>query len=548
MTQDPIGPREVATRLRRIVVSERSTVVGVAVAAVAVALLYVSGSMADTENTLQVMGFDPDRAALIGALTAGAVASAIVSVAGGRFIFATLTAAAAVGAGFWKTFRHESGTALKSKPPDGVFDPLGWTLTVVTLVVAALIVGWAAAVLGADVRRAIRAVAAAAASLVRDPTGRRRALPRVGAAILVVILLAVALPIFGDMMNFAPDVHMRRDAPAQVGLFVPGSATGSAAGASSGPASTRASVLVPPADLVPGPVPGSLVTAGALSTARPWAANPPTGGGRVYSVALPAPWVGGLTKHATIDIYLPPGYDKSTARYPVIYEPHQPAWAWQQGMHFTSILDDLIRTGAMPPEIVVFVDQYGGPYADSQCADSYDGKEWFDRYLGQIVPAWVDANLRTIPTRAARALLGFSTGGYCAAAALTHHPDVFGSAIIFSGYFVSGIRTSTTPTAYRPFNNNPVLEAKMSPINIIPNLPAAVRSSMFVAFSADPGNTFYGAQITAFAKVLDANGVSVAILPTPLGHSWAAVREGVPAVLSMLAARQVTLGVFTGSQ
>ncbi|MHB8397449.1 MAG: alpha/beta hydrolase [Candidatus Limnocylindrales bacterium] len=546
MSNDPISPREVATRLRPLIIAERASVIGVAVAAVVVAVLYGSGSMADTENTLQVMGFDPDRAILIGALIAGAVAAVTVAVAGGRFVVAVLACAATVGLGFWTTFRHESGSALKSRPPDGVFDPIGWSLTVLTLVVAGLIVGWAAAVLGADVRRGARAVYRAAASLARDRTAWRADLPKVAAAILVVVLLVVSLPIFGDMMNFDPDVHMRRAAPPQVGLFVPGSTSGGGA-ANSGATSTRASVLIPPADLVPGPVVGSLVTAGALSTATPWSAHPPSGGGRTYSVNLPAPWVGGLTDHATIDIYLPPGYDKSTARYPVIYEPHQPLWAWQQGMHFTSILDSLIRSGAVPPEIVIFVDQYGGPYADSQCADSYDGKEWFDRYLGQIVPAWADANLRTIPTRAARSLLGFSTGGYCAAAAITHHPDVFGSAISFSGYFVSGIRTSTTPTAYRPFGGNPVIEAKQSPINIVPSIPAALRSTMFVAFSADPGNTFYGTQITAFAKVLDANGVAVAILPTPLGHSWAAVREEIPAVLAMLAARQAALGVFTGN-
>ena len=429
----------------------------------------------------------------------------------------------------------------------------------------AFVVGWAAATLGADVRAGSLNVWSAIRSFGGNNGKRLREGRPVAGAILVIAMLIVAVPIFGDMMNFDPDVHMRQDAPIGVGLFgdtsntashspsfttvTPGQGSTSATparGSSSAPAARNDSLVVP-ADLVPGPVAGSFVTAGALSTAHPWSTHPPTGGGRVYSVNLPAPWIGGLTDHATIDIYLPPGYDSSLERYPVIYEPHQPEWAWQRGMRFTSIVDDLIRTGTIPPEIVVFIDQYGGPYADTECADSWDGKEWFDRYLGQTVPAWVDANLRTIATPAARTLFGFSSGGYCAAAGLTHHPDVFDTAIIFSGYFVSGIHTTTTPVAYLPFNNDPAREAAQSPINIVPTLPADVRSRLFVAFSADPANAFYGAQITAFAHVLDASGASVAILPTPLGHSWAAVREQVPAVLTILAERQVTLGMFLGT-
>ena len=262
------------------------------------------------------------------------------------------------------------------------------------------------------------------------------------------------------------------------------------------------------------------------------------------SINLPAPWTGGLRDYATIDVYLPPGYDSGTQRYPVIYEPHQPLWAWEQGMHATSLLDSLIRSGDIPPAIVVYVGQYGGPYADTECADSWDGREWFDRYLGVDVPSYVDGHFRTIATVAARALLGFSSGGYCAAAAIAHHPDVFGSALIFSGYFEAGIKTTTTPVAGLPFNNDPALEAAVSPIDVVPRLSAAQRRTMFLTFSADPANRFYGDQITTFAGVLDAANVAFAILPTPLGHSWAAVREQLPDVLAILAARMVKLGVF----
>jgi enterochelin esterase-like enzyme len=548
------------------------TVVGVVAAVLVVVAIVQSGFLDDYNNTLQVMGFDPDRATLITALLVGAIAGAVVSLIGGSFRVAVLTGAIVGLVAFASVYAQETSAALVSTGSDGVFDPVGWVVTTLTLVVTVVVAAWAAAALAERVRGGVGRTWGA----LRDAAGSRTHLRRdgavMGAALACVAVLAVTLPVLGDMLNFEPDAHMRVGGPAGVALFgdgsaasatasapaaapsasVPGPSSGAMAGTHSHHGSGTSAVtpasapgpLVIPRDLVPGPVAGSAVTANALATTRPWTTQPPAGNGRTFSVNLPAPWTGGIHDYATIDIYLPPGYDNGTQRYPVIYEPHQPLWAWEQGMHVSSFLNDLIDTGAMPPEIVVFVGQYGGPYPDSECADSYDGREWFDRYLGHDVPAWVDANLRTIATPQARALLGFSAGGYCAAAAIAHHPDVFDTALIFSGYFQAGVLTSTTPTAGRPFNDSAALEAKVSPIDVVPKIPASQRQSLFIAFSADPANRFYGDQITAFANVLDQSSVSMAILPTPLGHSWAAVREQLPTMLGILAERQVKLGVF----
>jgi len=555
------------------------TIVGVALAALVVFAMRASGFVDGFNATLQIMGFDPDRASLIAAMLEGAAGGAVVALVGGRFVVAVLAGAAAMVAGFEGVFREETRLAIASKGSDGVFDPVGWALTALTLVVSAVIVGWAAAMLARDVRQRLGRVRRAAMDLVGPRAHARRdvGVLAFGGAALVVLVLT--FPVLGDMLNFEPDAHMRMGGPQGVALFggpdgggvapsaapiaggpQPSGGTGTSTGASAAPGRTGSSgtlthtsgtrpaatsrPLVIPSDLVAGPTTGSAVSPGALATAKPWLSSVPTGGGRTLSVNLPPPWTGGIQNFVTLDVYLPPGYDTGIRHYPVIYEPHQPLWAWEQGMHISSLLDDLIRTGAIPPEIVVFVGQYGGPYPDSECADSYDGKEWFDRYLGHDVPAWVDAHFRTIQTVAARSLLGFSSGGYCAAAALTHHPDVFGSAVIFSGYFQAGVKSTTTPNAGRPFNNDPTLEASVSPIDVAPRLTAAQRHAMFVAFSADPANQFYGDQITAFANVLDSAGVPIAILPTPLGHSWAAVREQLPDMLQLLAERQVQLGVF----
>jgi enterochelin esterase-like enzyme len=299
-----------------------------------------------------------------------------------------------------------------------------------------------------------------------------------------------------------------------------------------------------PTDLVAGPLPGSLITPGAVADARPWSSARPSGHGRLYAVYLPAPWTGGFRSRIEIDVYLPPGYKIGSARYPVIYEVPYSAGTWKNGMRLPSVLDALITSGSLPPAIVVFADQFGGPYADSQCANSFDGREWFDRFVATDLVRWVDTHLRTIATSAARATFGFSAGGYCSAAILAHHPDVFGSAIVFSGYFVAGIHSGTTPNAWRPFNNDPAIINAVSPIKVIPRIPPALSARLFYVMEADPTQGFYGPQMANFAAVLQSAGVPMALFPTPLGHTWAGARRIVPTMLELVAGRMVTLGVF----
>ena len=299
-----------------------------------------------------------------------------------------------------------------------------------------------------------------------------------------------------------------------------------------------------PTGLGAGPLPGSLVTPGAVSAARPWSSSRQTGHGRLYAVYLPAPWTGGIRTAIEIDIYLPPGYDAGSARYPVIYEVPYSAGTWQDGMRLPSVLDALITVGSIPPEIVVFAGQFGGPYADSECANSFDGREWFDRFVATTLVHWVDTHLRTIAAPAARATFGFSQGGYCSAAILAHHPGIFDSAIVFSGYFVAGIHSGTTATAWRPFDNDAAIINAVSPMTVIPRIPAAQAARLFVEMEADPTQGFYGPQMAKFAAVLAAAGVPMALFPTPLGHSWAGARAIVPTMLELVAGRMVSLGVF----
>jgi len=545
------------------------SVIGLVVAAAAVALFHLSGTAAATSDTLQVMGFDPDRARLLTALISTGTAAAIVALAGAPTALGVIAGLVAGVLGFGPTALVETRAALAAQGTQGTFDPFGWAVSMVTFAVAFAVTGWAAAILAREVRQRIVAAIDSIRDLVRGgDRGRARARLASATAVLVsVVVVAAALPVFGDMVNFDPDVHMRQDAVGVPGLLDPptgsgpsnmpgatpglaaagdanpSAGTGAASPAGSGPTSPAGPPSVP-ADLVAGPLPASLITPGAVSEARPWSSSLPSGPSRVMSVSLPGPWTGGIRNTISVDVYLPPGYDAGSARYPVFVIAPQSLRTWQQGMRLPSVLDALITGGSLPPAIFVFVDASGGPYPDSECADSFDGREWFDRFVGTDLVAWVDSNLRTIATPASRATLGFSQGGYCSAAFLAHHPDVFGSSIVLSGYFVSGIHSGTTPNAWRPFNDNAAIVDAVSPMTVIPRIPASLRAGLFYVMAADSTQGFYGPQMEKFAAVLDGAGVAMAIFPTPLGHSWDAAQQLLPTMLELVAGRMVTLGVF----
>jgi pimeloyl-ACP methyl ester carboxylesterase len=58
--------------------------------------------------------------------------------------------------------------------------------------------------------------------------------------------------------------------------------------------------------------------------------------------------------------------------------------------------------------------------------------QWETFHIDQLVP-WVDANLRTVATRAGRAIAGLSQGGFGAMSYAARHPDMFAVGASFSG-------------------------------------------------------------------------------------------------------------------
>jgi enterochelin esterase-like enzyme len=132
---------------------------------------------------------------------------------------------------------------------------------------------------------------------------------------------------------------------------------------------------------------------------------------------------GGENTTRRVSIYLPPGYDQATDRYPVIYYLH----GFQSNDALSPpqirILDLGISSRRIRPFIFVVSDQltsYGGSfYANSTLTGN-----WAD-FTSKDLVVFVDKSYKTIADRNSRGICGHSMGGHGALKLGMLFPDVF---------------------------------------------------------------------------------------------------------------------------
>ena len=137
-------------------------------------------------------------------------------------------------------------------------------------------------------------------------------------------------------------------------------------------------------------------------------------------------------------VYLPPGYEDSGEKYPVVYNLIGFTGRGKMFLNdsaftpnFAERMDKLSADGKIKPMIAVLPDcftHYGGSqYINSSATGRYE-----DYLIEEIVP-FVDENFRTINDKNSRAVMGKSSGGYGALIMAMRHADVFGLACSTSG-------------------------------------------------------------------------------------------------------------------
>lgn len=178
-------------------------------------------------------------------------------------------------------------------------------------------------------------------------------------------------------------------------------------------------------------------------------------------------------------VYLPPGYDTSNARYPVLYLQHgagedETGWTRQGKANF--ILDNLIASGNTKPMILVMADGYatragyvvpdltGKPFGSPEMMQVMKERMGaFEDDMTQVLIPFIDKTFRTIPDRDHRAMAGLSMGGMQTFQITFDHLDLFSYIGGFSGamnIFEMGNKKMDLKTAYHGAMADPAAFAK----------------------------------------------------------------------------------------
>jgi enterochelin esterase-like enzyme len=133
-------------------------------------------------------------------------------------------------------------------------------------------------------------------------------------------------------------------------------------------------------------------------------------------------------------VYLPPGYDTTTERFPVVYVLH--GGQLHAGSYFKGIQsaqEALRQNGAARAMIFVFPDAFnafiGSFYLSSPTIGDYE------TYVTKELANQIDATYRTIPSRESRGITGCSMGGVGALHLGFKYPEVFSVVAANSGVY-----------------------------------------------------------------------------------------------------------------
>lgn len=241
--------------------------------------------------------------------------------------------------------------------------------------------------------------------------------------------------------------------------------------------------------------------------------------------------------------YLPPQYfTEPTRRFPVIYLLHGSPGVpldWLRG-------GDAVGAGAAAaaegsPSIIVLPHVSRWWLDDSECVDG--GHEQVETYLFSAVLPAVDAGLRTLPNRNARAIAGMSAGGYCALNMGLRHRDQISTILDMSGL----VRPTHAGGMAALFGRRADLDrvvAANSPEVYAKSLPAAPDMHVWLDSGTGDGEVLSG--LTAMNATLRGRGIDSTLHLRPGAHTFAVWRPGLRESLSWAAARMTASQVPAG--
>lgn len=141
-----------------------------------------------------------------------------------------------------------------------------------------------------------------------------------------------------------------------------------------------------------------------------------------------------LESERSYAVYLPPDYDISERRYPVLYLLHgsgDDQTGWVQFGEVLHIADNAIKSGKATPMVIIMPDANTGTRGYFNSIDN----EWRyeDFFFEELIP-YVENEYRIKGEKRYRAVAGLSMGGGGSFMYALHHPEMFSSACPLSAY------------------------------------------------------------------------------------------------------------------
>ncbi len=263
-----------------------------------------------------------------------------------------------------------------------------------------------------------------------------------------------------------------------------------------------------------------------VDTRKPGVLDTPNG--QLITVNLPG-HASHINRHGYV--YLPPQYNLARyrhIRFPVVMLFHGTPggpWNWREQLHIAATVDSMMARRLIGPMVFVMPNISSGPA--QECLNY--GAVHDETYVAQDVPADIAHRFRVSRDRSEWAMLGYSSGGYCAVNLALHHRRDFGAAASMDGYY-----WPADGPAIKRLAGDPRAQQFNDPLATVQHMPAASVPLPQFWISAGTGSVDDLHAARAFVGALQTLEHVDFVTQPGAAHDFYAWRDQIPGALAWL--------------
>lgn len=256
------------------------------------------------------------------------------------------------------------------------------------------------------------------------------------------------------------------------------------------------------------------------------------GTGRIEQATMPSRL---LATEKPYSIYLPEGYDASSARYPVLYLLHGAFGDntnWHELGRVLQTADSLTAAGVIEPVVIVMPDARGtnqNRAGEHMGYFNVEGWPYEDYFFQELIP-YIEKNYRVRTDRCDRAIAGLSMGGGGAVVYGQHHPDLFSAVYSMSGLLDDFPRRSVSPSYSVPFLWSVVATSPVDNLTLADEQTLERYRSVRWWVDCGDDDFLYLPNVHFYMKMKE-RGIPIEFRMRDGGHSWNYWRSSLPEAL-----------------